>query len=322
MRRAPAIVLALSLLLAGCASIGIDEATKRVGAPFPRSPPREDVSFLAFGDYGFGNEAQNRTARGMERVCEAEGCDIALALGDHYYPQPPEDAKDPALRRVLLDPYRNLSIPFYAVLGNHDAHAADGAPLLAFANASRDAWRMADRSYAFREGDVLFVAIDMTSYAGDEEAGENASRALAWLDDITASEDYRTARWRVAFAHFPYASNGVHGSAGRYDHQNGSGAAVARLIERGVCGKFDAYLAGHDHDLEWIAPRASCAGTELIVSGAGAEARKLGHKIPTRFQHDASPGFFWFDAQRDALLVRAYDGDGALLYERPIKAAE
>jgi hypothetical protein len=179
---------------------------------------------------------------------------------------------------------------------------------------SSDKWRMPARYYEFREGDVQVVVLDLTLLApeGAHPAGESAQ--VAWLETVW-DED---ATWRVAVSHFPYVSNGKHGDAGRYDGVPGRGEAIRALLEKHVCGKADLYLAGHDHVLEWLKAPPSCPGTELVVSGAASEAKPLrkGGNASAWFSLGGVHGFFWFEAEEDALVGRAYDAEGTLLFER------
>jgi len=49
----------------------------------PRDPDRKEVKFVALGDMGEGGIEQTRVAQAMGGVCEQEGCDFVLGLGDN-----------------------------------------------------------------------------------------------------------------------------------------------------------------------------------------------------------------------------------------------
>lgn len=307
MRSAP-IALLVVLLLAGCAR-PVEEAGERVGEvveQLPRLGPErepEAVRFLAWGDAGHGNPEQYATAEAARRVCEAEGCDLVLGLGDNVYPSGVNGTTDKQLRWKFEEPYRNLTVPFYMVLGNHDV-VLNATAQVAYSNHS-ERWRMPARSYAFEEGPVAFFALDLTSLAAGVEDG--GAELGAWLADEMNETD---AAWRVVFAHFPYASNGKHGNAT---------PLLRAWLEAHVCGKADLYLSGHDHDLQWLAEQPACQGTELIVSGAASDARPLSKRaVPAHFAHGNTTGFFWFEADEDGLTGRAYDAEGNVLFERVV----
>lgn len=296
------LALVAALVLAGCAR-PIEEAGERiedvVGA-LPGAEP-DPVRFVAWGDAGHGNPQQYATAEAARRVCEAEGCDLVLGLGDNVYPNGVNGTTDKQLRWKFEEPYRNLTMPFYMVLGNHDV-VLNATAQVAYSNLS-ERWRMPARSYAFEEGEVAFFALDLTALAAGVEDG--APELGAWLErEMDATE----AKWRVVFAHFPYASNGKHGNAT---------PLLRAWLETHVCGKADLYLSGHDHDLQWLAEQPTCTGTELVVSGAASDARPLSKPgVPAHFAHGNTTGFFWFEADDEALTGRAYDSEGNVLFER------
>lgn len=298
--------------------------------PAPDEPPGP-VRFLAWGDAGHGNPTQHAVAEAAARVCASEGCGFVLQLGDNVYPHGVRNETDPQFVAKFEKPYANLSVPFYAALGNHDVALGPeaGAPrdngdhMVRYAQRAdrlSDKWTMPGRYYAFREGDVQVVVLDLTALA--RKASDPAAEAaqLAWLSTVW-DED---AAWRVAVGHFPYVSNGRHGDAGRYDGVEGRGAAIAKVIEEHVCGKADLYLAGHDHHMEWLQQAPSCPGTELVVSGAASEPKPLrvGADAPAWWSVGDVAGFFWFEAQGDRLTGRAYGADGKVLFERTVERGE
>ena len=78
------------------------------------------VRFLVLGDAGEGNESQYQVADAMASVCEDQGCDFALYLGDNFYDVGVESIDDEQFESKFEQPYAGLDFPFYVVLGNHD----------------------------------------------------------------------------------------------------------------------------------------------------------------------------------------------------------
>ena len=124
--------------------------------------------------------------------------------------------------------------------------------------------------------------------------------------------------WEIAFGHHPYISNGDHGDAGEYDALAVPGARgdhLKDLFEQHFCDHVDLYIAGHDHNLQWLQPVATCGRTHFIVSGGGgAGLYELPGTNAAVFQA-SSLGFWWLRIQGDMLTAVAYDGDGNLLFE-------
>ncbi len=156
------------------------------------------------------------------------------------------------------------------------------------------------------------------------------------------------APWKIAFAHHPYVSNGLHGNAGEYD---GTGAVttvfgplnsaikqlplpINTVIAPTQTGEpwldfhnnssckagVDFYMFGHDHDIEWLKPQSKCGSkTNFILSGAGEQPRAFGdaNRNPTYFQKDNVLAFWWFEFKKDTMSGAAYEvsfptgGDGS-----------
>lgn len=303
----------------------VGNATEGPGAP----AGGRVVRFLAWGDTGHGSPSQYRTAEAARQVCARKGCDFVLQLGDNIYNVGVDSVRDPQWQSKFERPYANLSVPFQAVLGNHDV----AKPL---ENSTRDngdaqvayddvnggpstKWNMPARNYSFEHGPAAFWAFDLTPLA--DRSGLDA-REKASAHAVGAEVNASNATWRIAYSHFPYVSNGAHGDAGRYDGIAGSGGAIKQFVETALCGRADLYLAAHDHDLEWLAAVPSCgATTEFIVSGAASEPNpvKVPPRVPAHFSLGGQLGFFWFELTDDTLRGRAYDDAGRVIFERVLR---
>ena len=287
--------------------------------PQPAEAPPPVVQFVAFGDAGTGSARQAALGRAMARVCADRGCDLALELGDNFYPNGVSGADDPQFQTAFEKPYELFNVPVYAVLGNHDNSTDGGAGNnnargdLQLKYQSRK-WRMPARYYAFgapleaAEPFVEFFALDSSPLAATQSDPDPewnpqtyGARQLAWLKSAVQDSN---APWKIAFAHHPYVSNGQHGDAT---------AAWKTLIEQGVCAQhIDLYLSAHDHDLEWLKPVAACGRTQFIVSGAGApeKVRAFGEGHNPVFWHmDKTAGFFWVRLENNRMTIAAFTLD-------------
>jgi tartrate-resistant acid phosphatase type 5 len=344
--------LLLSLLLAGC--LGQPEEAPET-AP---APPAGLVRFLLTGDTGTGSETQYAVARAMEAVCAQRGCDFMIILGDLIYEIGVSDPYDPQFEQKFELPYANLSMPIYAVLGNHDnsydpatgALGLDagvghwyeaGEHMVAYHHRTdrlSDKWQMPARYYSFRAGEAEFFALDSNTMMYEnipvgstrQAAYEDAMAQGAWFDAAVAAS---AARWKFTLAHHPYVSNGVHGDAGSYDDAGLGplgqhalpgldGRGVKAFFDDHVCasGAIDLHFAGHDHDLQWLKPVESCGATEFIVSGAGAKNRDLEEDpaADSWFGVGGIQGFFWIELVGDTFTGVVYDQDGTVLFQRTL----
>lgn len=329
---------------AGCA----DPTDTTSGGPSPSPspspspdappPPTPRVRFVAVGDTGKGNLGQAEVAAGIEKICAAQGCDFVVLLGDNIYERGVDGVDDPKWQTHFEQPYANIDLPFYAVLGNHDygGLVAGFIPVAGLGNEWEKGqyevdytqvsskWRMPAAHYTFAMAHVGFIVLDTNSLMWDNtSAGDQA----AWLPSAIAEVADR--EWKIVLGHHPYRSNGNHGNAGTYDAvevagldlpipvDQLNGADLKDFLDDNVCGIGDVYLAGHDHARQWLDMPTQLCGMELVVSGAGASATSLhDHGNAAHFQDVSELGFFYADIEGNTMHGRFYNAAGELSYER------
>jgi len=271
------------------------------------------VRFVVVGDTGRGDSYQLAVAAGIETKCAADGCDFVQLLGDNIYPSGVVSVDDLQWQSKFEIPYLDIALPFYAVLGNHDYggngagnELEKGAFEVAYSMVSPK-WKMPAAHYHRRWRHVDMFGLDTNL----QVLGLDADQRLAMAEWVAAS----SAQWRIAFGHHPYLSNGPHGNAGLYDGVPGSGAGVKSFLDDILCGNVDVYFSGHDHSLQYLTP--TCAGTELVVSGAGSQPTSLPGANATRFQ-SLGPGFSYVVADGGTLTIELLDADGTLQFSRTL----
>ena len=303
--------------------------------------PDHTVRFVALGDFGEGNTTQRFVSEAMEAECEAAGgCQFAIGLGDNIYDENPTSTYSGAFETKFELPYLNLDFPFFMSLGNHDNdlvidglgsfnHAGD----IQVAYTLREdklsnKWQMPDRYYQFsaplNAADPLvdFFALDSNPMMAPLEIAPayavHTYKAIQadWLQQAFAQA---SAPWKIAYTHHPFLSNGQHGNAGLYDGvpplepltKRIAGEVYRQWFQANVCGKVDLFIAGHDHELQFLKSVPECGNTLFIISGAGAKSRDF--KNPQRnavyWQQDNTPGFFMLTLQGNSLEVKAYTVD-------------
>lgn len=233
------------------------------------------VEVLAFGDSGWGSDAQILLAEEMKR----RDWDLAVHVGDIAYPDGTEE--DFTVRHFRV--YRPLfaGVPFYPAPGNHDIRSDGGAP---YDRAFR--WpdgRPGGRYYSFRWGRVQFLALD-TSTDREVEAlkgrrGDQYRWLASTLDSVARDT---TLAWTVVFTHEPLYSHGS--GLGGHGADPGLRKALEPLfLHHGV----DLVLMGHEHHYERTRPlrrgrpvEAGCGPVYFVTGGGGA----------SRFGRAVSPG--------------------------------
>lgn len=253
-------------------------------------PAEQRIRVVAFGDFGDGGAIQKQVAAAMVRHAVNQPFDFGLTLGDNFYERGINQAIDPRWERFWESLYRPLGIRFYATLGNHDYYdpASPGAEI-AYSRLSRS-WCLPTPYYTFLAGPVQFFALDTDPI----ERGEpSRGIQLRWLKDELARS---TALWKVVYGHHPIYSNGLHGN---------SSVLIRLLLPILKRYRVDAYLAGHDHDLQALAPEG---GVHFFVSGAGGHGpRDLVTTQCRAWAVGKTPGFAVLAAHRDNLVVSFFD---------------
>lgn len=245
-------ILVFSVLLSALAL----PAQQDIGRVLPAS---QTVHLVAFGDYGSGNAHQAAVAQAIARQNSKLPFNLGITLGDNFYRCGVRNVNDPKWKSRWEDFYTPLGFPFYATLGNHDygdppiiCPGRRGSPDAEVAYTSHSkSWRMPARYYAFKAGPVLFVAIDTEGWSAAQ---------LAWITEtLKASANDPEIKWRIVYGHHPIYTSGVHLNERRI------GALRAQLLPVLKAAHVDAYICGHDHDLEHL----RSDGMEFLICGGG-----------------------------------------------------
>ena len=265
----------------------------------PRAPDRTAVTFVALGDMGEGGLAQTHTAQAMYSVCQREGCDFVLGLGDNIYPHAVQSAHDPQFQDKFEHPYaRFQGLDFWMILGNHDwKHLVTGAQAEVDYTLYSDRWRLPNASY-----NIPFLPPWLHIYGVD----------TSLLEAVVGVHQLRSAQaalchqpgWRLLFGHYPTRSTKADGHSGS-EFVKG---ALEHLIR--TC-HIHVYFAGHDHhqahlDLGFY--------QEIIEGAGGAELSPVQVGDPQQRFGSAAHGFAWVRVTAERLAIRFYDVQQTVLY--------
>ncbi|TYK64810.1 serine/threonine protein phosphatase [Colwellia echini] len=321
----------------------------------------------------------------MTEVCREKVCEFALQLGDNIYPDGAgaDDGKDDQTRMddLILAPIKpliaeNPDIMVYSALGNHDWKSSrHGVALQTEWMAKQKNFTLGEQGYykytigepgndveffvldtnmllsgqVFHEvplnkdgseGDLPQALKDGSAELEQPEAHElpiqdEDEKQLAWLAD---GLEKSKAKWKIVYGHHILWSIG----GTKYSE----GHVLRKLLLPSLCEYADAYVAGHEHDLELLTDDCSLypnsldkaddnanllakkrAPFPLIISGAAAKMR--GKHTPFAEQQEKrypqyellwSQSFVWgfahieLDNTNDLLNVEFYttprDGSG------------
>jgi tartrate-resistant acid phosphatase type 5 len=262
-----------------------------------------NCSFLVTGDWGTGSTSQKRLAVQMAKTAELIRARFVISTGDNFYPSGVTSINDAQWVTSFEDVYDApaLMVPWYVVLGNHDHRGDVGAQIEYTKLSSR--WRLPARYYKHTEllsdgSRVDFFHLDTTPF----EDRHFFDRQLVWLNHKLATSD---AAWKIVIGHHPVYSGGKHGNTEQLI------ALLKPLFDRfGV----QAYLNGHDHDLQHI----SVGKTHYLTSGAAQKARTAKAIEGTQFVAGGTLGFMTLSLAPGAMDIEFIDERGASLYRARI----
>lgn len=220
--------------------------------------PEGKARICFIGDTGLGGEVQSNVARALQE----EGCHSVHHVGDIIYPDGFSSMDDPLLEERFMHYYRPVmkAAPqpvFYLTMGNHDYQ---GDVDLWTKISSDDPQIFFPNPYYLVEMQGLCLVHLDTNLLKYGRLFFQALKQLSWLSGL--EKDLAKCNFRVALSHHPYKSRGHHGPA--------SGTVKWFLSSR-IIGKFDYYIAGHDHILS---DEGREENTHLIISGAGGQVDK------------------------------------------------
>ncbi|MDC0677694.1 purple acid phosphatase family protein [Sorangium atrum] len=282
------------------------------------------VRIIAIGDTGEGNLAQNQVADRMSEKCiEVGGCHAVMMNGDNFYDNGVADTGDAQWGPKFEQPYDRAGLnglPFYAVLGNHDHGPSSNGVRQAQIDYSQlpvgdgpgmrmtAKWHMPASYYDVRVGDVHLFGIDTVDFTSDDQARDMSAR-------VAASD----ATWKIVFGHHPRYTSGAHAS----DNPSLGMSGMFAMQQAIYCGA-DMYMAGHDHNLEFIdkGRDEGCPSTYFAISGAGSKTRPVSPSVPTErgqlFFTDKTEGFAYLRFEGRSLLFEFIDKQGAVIFTKTI----
>jgi len=221
--------------------------------------------------------------------------DLVLHTGDVVYPGGEESGYD----AQYFQPMAPLiaSAPVLPTLGNHDILTDRGAPYLdAFVLPANDATGDS-RFYAARQGDALFVSVDVES----SEFGAGSAQ-YQWLERTLRDSD---ALWKFVYLHEPPYSSAESNLAVRF--------ILTPLFESaGV----DVVFSGHMHLYErTVAIRNfATAGPGIVYVTEGGGGATFAAFVPQDFSAIvfARYGYLVVDIEGGNLMLTAHDLDGSV----------
>ena len=232
------------------------------------------IRFLVISDWGgYGSDDQKAVGVAMDKEAENIHAQFVITAGDNFHGNGISSEKDPRWKTEFEDIYngKNLSIPWYPTLGNHDNRGNAEAELKYSQLSTR--WKFPSRYYAQEEtaGDslnVLIVHLDTSPFIREYRTRKDNNHILSqdpeiqliWLDSVLS---HSKSLWKIVVGHHPvYSAATAHG-----DQQD----MIDKILPVLQKYQIPVYINGHDHILQHLRN----GGLDFFICGDGAKPRDV-----------------------------------------------
>ncbi|CAH0516464.1 unnamed protein product [Peronospora belbahrii] len=302
--------------------------------PFP-----QETNFIAFGDFGTGDESQRKVAMALENFTSTMDPPPAFVLstGDQIYDHGIQSVDDPLLLTNFEHMYKHnkLQVPWYVTIGNHDCEGSVDA-MLQYAEKQESLWYLPRRYYSIDRPVapktilrlVVIDACDLvcgreprdfrcTEHMIEQSSAKTRQLQYDWIEETLSADKPAGVEqmWTIVMGHW-----GVYSFAGNADTPELINALDPLLKTY----KVHAYFNGHDHSMQHVR-KVNTDGSvrNYFTSGAG------GYRI-----HDLQPnaranpdlvhaalvhGFMFIHMTRTFFRVHFVDETGKILYTTEVR---
>ena len=287
----------------------------------------EDFNFLVLGDFGrVGGYFQKEVAKQLGDAAYMLDTEFIVTVGDNFYPNGVASVHDEHWQDSFNAIYTHpaLYTNWYAALGNHD-HRGSIQAQIDYSDISRR-WNMPSAYYSetfeLEDGKkLLLVVMDtspfINSYKKEPKkyphvATHDLEKQKKWLTETLSTKDKDIA-WKVVVGHHPLYSGGKRKEA---EDTKDFESQFADFFD---AHKVDAYICGHEHDLQIIKPKGRY--TTQFLSGAGSAIRPAGNREGTIFAA-AEPGFMSFTVTGETMLIqtiKAHQNNAEIIHQMELK---
>lgn len=277
------------------------------------------TKFLLLGDWGQkGKYEQTSVAQQLGLTASWIDAKFVISLGDNFYDNGVESVKSNDWALSWYNIYTNpslTSIPWYAVLGNHDYESNPQAQI-DFHSVDRR-WHMDYRYYSrvySYDGNSFGIAyIDTNPFEplnwnhpkialNMEKFGTDPNRQASWLADVLDSFEDQRVQWKFVIGHHPVYTGGP-------SHHNTD--MLIDLVEP-LLQRYNAiYISGHDHTMQHIHRN----DLDFFVNGVGSCPEDYPAKIDgTKFRSNET-GFMVIALNQSMIDLQFINSYGDILYE-------
>lgn len=224
-------------------------------------------------------------------------CDAVFLVGDMMsYCTRPYQAFDSYMDKCVEKFAKEK--PFVLVRGNHETRGPLAREFSSLVP------RQNGRIYGSQQiGDCFCLFLDAgedkpdthSVYAGLTDFDQYRTEQAEWLKEVVGSREFKNARHRVVFSHFPVSN------IDSYNREHGMGDFSRKAYETLNNAGIDLMISGHTHQFAFHP----------------AESGESGRKYPVLVGSDRSAARL--DVGPEGISVKAYDMDGKVLLEKKLE---
>lgn len=224
-----------------------------VGEGSLRMSCKENVfTFATLVDWGIENESKETIGIVNALHAMKGDLDFIYAGGDNFYDDGVDSVHDGRWQSTWVERFRvqELGLPWVAALGNHDYHKNPMAQVEFHdsGNVGHEYWFMPSRYYKIHvvgtnTNDAVLAVVDSEKVDEDQEE---------WLEDTL--EEYHGVKLVLGHSHI--YSAGLRGD---------TWFSRKKLNKAMLKGGAHAYIAGHEHDLQFLCKD----GMDYFIVGGG-----------------------------------------------------
>jgi predicted MPP superfamily phosphohydrolase len=229
----------------------------------------QEINFFALGDQGSGSLEQRAVADAMDKVARKnKRLDFVVLLGDNFYIDTKLTENSPEWNTMFEEVYSGAylsTVPFYAILGNHDADLSLNPKTHPEIEYSKKAlgsnrWRMPAHYFHNDFGNINGRPLLRIVYLDTNASSDEMSVQANYVREQFIRNPLQPI-WKIVAGHHTIRSYGKHFE----DKTNLENTLLPALQE----AKVDVYMSGHDHNQQLIVKEGE---PNYVVNGAGGKS--------------------------------------------------